>query len=84
MAAELAERRAKMEATQGFAGKLSALKDQFQALRQMENRQRAGLLFEPFLNQLFNLFDLDARLSYELASEQIDGALTFDTDDYIV
>ena len=40
MAAELAERRAKMEATQGFAGKLSALKDQFQALRQMENRQR--------------------------------------------
>ncbi|MCX5440898.1 restriction endonuclease [Streptomyces sp. NBC_00063] len=84
MAAELAERRAKMEATQGFAGKLAALKDQFHELRQMQNRQRAGLLFEPFLNQLFNLFDLDARLSYELASEQIDGALTFDTDDYIV
>ncbi|MGY5132833.1 restriction endonuclease [Streptomyces nigrescens] len=82
--AEIAERRSKMEAGQGFASKLAVLKAQFLELGQMQNRQQAGLQFEPFLNQLFNLFDLEARLSYELASEQIDGALRFDTDDYIV
>ncbi|MED7955050.1 restriction endonuclease [Streptomyces sp. BE20] len=50
----------------------------------MEDRRRAGLLFEPFLNELFRLFDLDPRLSYVLETEQIDGSFFFDTDDYIV
>ncbi|NEA65305.1 restriction endonuclease [Streptomyces sp. SID12488] len=84
LAAELAARRAQIEVQQGFAGKLAALKDQFMELGKMENRQKAGLLFEPFLNELFHLFDLEPRLSYVLKSEQIDGSLTFDTDDYII
>lgn len=84
LAAELAARRAQIEVQQGFAGKLAALKDQFVVLGKMENRQKAGLLFEPFLNELFHLFDLEPRLSYVLKSEQIDGSLTFDTDDYII
>lgn len=84
LAAELAARRAQIEVQQGFAGKLAALKDQFMELGKMENRQKAGLLFEPFLNELFHLFDLEPRLSYVLKSEQIDGSLAFDTDDYII
>lgn len=43
-----------------------------------------GRQFEGFLHQLFELFDLEPRLSYSLKDEQIDGALSFDTDDYIM
>lgn len=49
-----------------------------------EQAQHRGREFEPFLNRLFGLFDLEPRLAYSLAHEQIDGAFTFDTDDYIV
>lgn len=83
-AAELAESRARMEAQQGFAAKLAELRNQFGELAAMADRQKAGKRFEWFLNQLFHLFDLEPRLAYELASEQIDGSLTFDTDDYII
>ena len=36
------------------------------------------------LTDLFVLFDIQPRLSYNIDREQIDGALSFDTDDYIV
>jgi hypothetical protein len=36
------------------------------------------------LTDLILLFDMEPRLSYDLAYEQIDGSLSFDTDDYIV
>jgi hypothetical protein len=36
------------------------------------------------LTDLFLLFDMEPRLSYNLPHEQIDGSLSFDTDDYIV
>ncbi|WP_033349461.1 restriction endonuclease [Kitasatospora aureofaciens] len=84
IAAELAAHRANAQARQGFATKLAALNDRFAELGKMEDRKKAGLLFEPFLNELFHLFDLEPRLSYVLETEQIDGSLSFDTDDYIV
>ncbi|MFF5126531.1 restriction endonuclease [Streptomyces syringium] len=84
LAEELAARRTAIQMQRGFAGKLTALEKQFLELGQMTDRQKAGLLLEPFLGELFALFDLDPRLSYKLESEQIDGALSFDTDDYIV
>ncbi|MGV9270274.1 restriction endonuclease [Kitasatospora sp. NPDC003701] len=84
IAAELAAHRATAQAQQGFAMKLAQLQTRFEELRAMPDRQAAGLLFEPFLNELFRLFDLDPRLSYKLEIEQIDGSLSFDTDDYIV
>jgi hypothetical protein len=33
---------------------------------------------------LFGLFDLEPRAAYSLEREQIDGAFTFDTDDYVL
>ncbi|WP_432046280.1 restriction endonuclease [Streptomyces asiaticus] len=84
LAKELAERRANVQAQQNFSQKMADLKNQFMELDRMPNRQKAGLLFEPFLNDLFALFDLEPRLSYTLEDEQIDGSLSFDTDDYIV
>lgn len=43
-----------------------------------------GLDFETFLYKVFALFDLEPRLKLSLEYEQIDGAMTFDTDDYII
>ena len=82
--AEAAAQQATAEARHSFSTRLAALKGRFMDLGQMGNRQQAGLQFEPFLNELFHLFDLDPRLSYKLETEQIDGSLSFDTDDYIL
>ncbi|HEV8681489.1 MAG TPA: restriction endonuclease [Actinomycetota bacterium] len=49
-----------------------------------ESPQDRGRTFQRFLNTLFELFDLEPRLAYSLESEQIDGSVAFDTDDYIV
>lgn len=46
--------------------------------------QQRGLQFETLLNQLFALFDLEARAAYVLKHEQIDGAFTYRTDDYLL
>jgi hypothetical protein len=68
-----------------FSEELSALRVRFFELHAMQDSpQRRGQLFEPFLNALFALFNLDPRLSYATDTEQIDGAFSFDTDDYIV
>jgi len=50
----------------------------------LANPQARGKAFEGFLNQLFGLFDLEPRAAYSLEREQIDGAFSFDTDDYIL
>ncbi|WP_329177269.1 restriction endonuclease [Streptomyces sp. NBC_01477] len=81
---DLADHRAVVESRRSFAQRLSDLKDEFLRLESEPNRQKAGREFEPFLNQLFRLFDLDPRLSYSLPYEQIDGSITYDTDVYIV
>lgn len=81
---ELAARRATIAQRQSFDQRLVELKDRFMALEQDPNRQKAGRDLEPFLYQLFHLFDLEPRLSYDLEYEQIDGSMTFDTDDYII
>ena len=69
-----------------FSDELTDLQSKFFQLYGMpDNRSHErGLQFEPFLYRLFELFDLEPRLSYSLEYEQIDGAFTFDTDDYIV
>ena len=63
---------------------LEALKVEFYRLSAMNDPQRRGLALEPFLKQLFKLFDLDPRAAFALKGEQIDGAFTFDTDDYLL
>jgi hypothetical protein len=71
--------------SRAFADELRGLKERFLELAAMDNKpQVRGHLFEGFLAQLFTLFDLEPRLAYVLPTEQIDGSVTFDTDDYIV
>src|SRR5262249_29085823 len=73
------------EVQRRFADELDDLRNEFFALSaQKDDPQGRGRKFETFLNRLFDLFDLEPRLSYTLEREQIDGSFSFDTDDYII
>jgi hypothetical protein len=63
---------------------LAQLRDRFMEMYAMTNHQARGKKFERFMNDLFKLYDLDPRAAYDLEHEQIDGAFTFRTDDYIL
>lgn len=82
--AEREARRAQAEAQRTFSDELDQLRRRFLTLQEESNPQRRGKDLEPLLTDLFVLFDLEPRFSYDLEREQIDGSLSFDTDDYIV
>jgi len=82
--AQHAANRAQIEAQRRFGDEIDAIRDRFINLRAMEDPHERGRQFERLLTDLFLLFDMEPRLSYNLEREQIDGSLTFDTDDYIV
>ncbi|MDR7300413.1 restriction endonuclease [Haloactinomyces albus] len=85
VAAERTEHAKHAELQRKFAGDLADLNSDFYSLSgKNEQPQERGRQFEVFLNRLFDLFDLQPRLSYVVNWEQIDGAFSFDTDDYIV
>lgn len=67
-----------------FSDDIEALKVRFLELQTSVNPQQRGRDFELLLSDLFRLFDMEPRLTYLLTSEQIDGSLRFDTDDYIL
>ena len=64
---------------------LAELKREFLEMHQSSDEpRRRGIAFEKFLNALFKLWDLNPRAAYSIEHEQIDGAFTFRTDDYIL
>lgn len=67
-----------------YATSLGELRTDFYRLSAMDNPHKRGLTLEPFLNRLFTFYDLDPRTAFVLKGEQIDGAFTFDTDDYLL
>lgn len=75
---------AQAEAQRRFADEVAALHQRFTDLQNEEDRQKRGMAFERLLTDFFALFDMEPRLAYDLEREQIDGSLSFDTDDYIV
>lgn len=83
---EQAEYRARLAEQRRFSDELADLNAEFLAMHQQstETPQQRGKRFEGFLNRVFELFDLEPRLAYDLAREQLDGAFSFDTDDYVV
>ncbi|WP_157360679.1 hypothetical protein [Amycolatopsis thermoflava] len=84
-AAERAAYLQEVELQRRFTDDLDDLKRQFLHLATTQSTpQERGRDFEGFLNQIFTLFDLEPRLSYVVRWEQIDGAFSFDTDDYIL
>jgi hypothetical protein len=76
--------RAQQDALRKFGQDLEALKTRFLEMRQTGDAAGRGNDFQGFLRDLFALFDMEPRLAYSLEHEQIDGSLSFDTDDYIL
>lgn len=77
-------RRAQEAALRQFSDDLSDLHQKFLSMHGSGNPQQRGRELERLLHDLFNLFDMEPRLAYNLEAEQIDGALSFDTDDYLL
>lgn len=63
--------------------KLDELKTRYVSMLQIPAQKR-GYELQSLLRDLFELFDLDPKTSFALAGEQIDGAFTFDGDDYLI
>lgn len=63
---------------------LEELKTLFNKLATNTNFQQRGFEFEKFLNELFQLYELDPKASFKNHGEQIDGAFTFDGTDYLL
>ncbi len=63
---------------------LEELKREFLSLREMADRQRAGLQLEKVLNRLFELHSLEPREPFRVSGEQIDGSFELDHEVYLV
>jgi len=63
---------------------LEQLKTLFNKLAANNNFQQRGFEFEKFLNNLFQLYELNPKGSFKNYGEQIDGAFTFDGTDYLL
>lgn len=82
--AEREANKAQTDALRRFEDDIAAVKDRFVALQAAADRRQRGYDFETLLSDLFKLFDMQPRLAYRTETEQIDGSLSFDTDDYIL
>lgn len=67
-----------------LSDELAAMRDEYTALHKSGDPHARGKALERLLSRLFLHFDMEPRLSYRLEREEIDGSLSFDTDDYIV
>jgi len=76
--------RAQAAALSQFEDDVAALKARFLALQPATDARRRGYEFEALLSDMFKIFDMEPRLGYATETEQIDGSLSFDTDDYIL
>lgn len=74
----------KIKETITYSKKLEELKTRFFEIAVLNDAQKRGHLLEKFLNDLFNFFDLDAKNSFKITGEQIDGSFTFDNTDYLL
>lgn len=67
----------------GVQEKLDEIKNDFYKLVGSENPQARGFQLEKIIKELFNLFDLDSKASFRITGEQIDGAFTFESADFL-
>lgn len=82
------ERRANYQAqilkAQNSSEKLQELHSKFLSMYKIQDAQKKGYELERFLIDIFNFFDLDAKSSFRIAGEQIDGAFSFEGADYLL
>ena len=73
--------RAAAEIKRAMTDKLEELRSLFYEIVKQEPQAR-GYSLEKLLNQLFALFDIDAKAPFKVYGEQIDGAFTFDSTEF--
>ena len=69
---------------QEVKAKLQALTQEYYRLLSSDETQKRGYRLEKILRDLFELFDLDPKASFKIVGEQIDGAFTFESIDYLL
>ncbi len=73
----------KLERVNSFQTQLGNLNKEYCQLATSNDSQGRGYRLETMLKELFELFDLDPKASFKIEGEQIDGAFTFDSVDYL-
>lgn len=68
---------------QELRNKLKELKIEYFELISSDDHQKRGFKLEKVIKNLFVLFDLDPKASFRIVGEQIDGAFTFESTDYL-
>jgi hypothetical protein len=74
----------KIKKNKSLEEELNSLRQKFNEIAIIKNAQKRGYALEPFLNDLFLLYELDPKGSFKINGEQIDGAFTFDGSDYLL
>jgi len=75
--AKRADERAKEAARAARTARRDGLRNRFTGMMEEANAQARGYLFETFLNDLFELEELDPRRSFKNLGEQIDGSFAW-------
>ncbi|MEV6608844.1 hypothetical protein [Kutzneria sp. NPDC051319] len=75
--------RADAETRRAMTEKLEELRTLLYEIVKQEPQAR-GYSLEKLLNQLFALFDIDAKAPFKVYGEQIDGAFTFDGTEFLL
>ncbi|MFF5040130.1 restriction endonuclease [Streptomyces nigra] len=83
-AASIAESAKQAQAIRAFTEAHEDLKQRFLVMHSATDKHQRGRDFEGFINEVFDLYDLEPRASYSLEYEQIDGAFSLDTDHYVL
>jgi hypothetical protein len=73
----------KQQRATAVSAKLGKLVKEYNKLISSEEPQKRGYILERILRDLFTLFDLDPKASFKIEGEQIDGAFTFQSTDYL-
>lgn len=63
--------------------KLEVIKSRYMALMGSDNAQGRGFELERIMYELFDLFDLDPKASFKNLGEQIDGAFSLESTEYL-
>lgn len=63
--------------------KLLELKQLLYELAAEADHQKRGYALEKLLNRLFALYDIDAKASFRIIGEQLDGGFTFENTEYL-
>jgi len=77
------EEEAKVEVQRAVREKLLELRELLLDLSREPDHQKRGYSLEKLLNQLFALFDIDAKAPFKVVGEQIDGAFTFEGTEFL-